>query len=99
MENIEDMILRWHTDDDMTDEEVTYCEEHLTKSLHNDEVHDHKWVTWSSVYKHTITGKFYKAWVQNVDDGYWGDGEKVSSGCFEVVPKEITSTIYIAKEK
>ena len=98
MENIEDIILRWNAEEDMTDEEVEYCEQNLVIKG-SDEIHNHQWVTYSTVYQDVSTEKFYKVWVKHTDTGYWGDSEKVDEGCFEVVPKEIIKTIYVAKEK
>lgn len=97
MENIKDVILRWHTKEYMTDEEEKYCEQHLNELESSDEV-DYKWVSYSAIYKDNDTGKFYNAWVKRTNRGYWSDSEKVDEWCYEVVPKEITKTIYVAKE-
>lgn len=92
MRDIKDVVLSWYNEDG-DDEEVFYCEEFL-EEICSKEDHDYKYVTCSTVYKDKSTGKFYKAWVKRVDDGYWGENARVDEGCYEVVPKEITTTVY-----
>lgn len=93
MRDIKELVLAWYTEDDGTEEEFNYCEKFLTE-VHNDEVHHHKWVTYSTVFKDTLTEKYYEAWVQRIDDGYWGECEVIGEGCFEVVPKEVVSIVW-----
>lgn len=95
MRDIKELVLAWYNEDDGTEEEFEYCDKNLIE-IFSDDVHNHKWITYSTVYKDTSTEKYYKAWVRRTDNGYWGDSEKVDEGCYEVVPKEIKTTIYEA---
>jgi len=97
MNNIEKIVLDWYQER-YDDEYIPYCEENIVE-ICSDEVHNHKWVTYSTVFEDKNTGKFYKAWTKRTDNGYWSDSEIVDEGCHEVFPKQITKTIYVAKEK
>jgi len=97
MNDIEKIVLDWHQER-CEDEHITYCEENIVEITSSDEV-DGKYVTYSTVYEDKNTGLFYEAYTVRTNNGYWGDSEEADEGCYEVVPKQITTTIYVAKEK
>lgn len=90
------VVMLWHSEDeDVTEEEFEYCATYLEEIESSEDV-DGKYVTYSTVYKDNNTGKYYRASTVRTNCGYWGDSDKVSERCVEVVPKEITKTIYVA---
>jgi len=90
------IVQQWHNDDgDGTEEEFEYCSQHLEEIESSEDV-DGKYVHYSTVYKDNNTGKYYRATTERTNNGYWGDSEKTNEWCYEVVPKEITKTIYVA---
>lgn len=89
------IVQQWNSEDEMEEGDEAYCSEHLKKVEESEDV-DGKYVTYSVVYKDTNTDKFYEAYVVRTNNGYWGDSEMTDEGCYEVVPKEITKTIYVA---
>lgn len=92
------IVQQWHNDDgDATQEEFEYCAAYLEEIESSEDV-DGKYITYSTVYKDNNTGKYYEAYTVRTNNGYWGDSDKADEGCYEVVPKEITKTIYVAVE-
>lgn len=89
------IVQQWNSEDEMEESDEAYCSAYLKKVEESEDV-DGKYVTYSTVYKDTSTGKFYRANVVHTNSGYWRDSEEVDKYCREVVPKEITKTIYVA---
>lgn len=89
------IVQQWNSEEEMEDGDEAYCSEHLKQVEESEDV-DGKYVTYSTVYKDNNTGKFYEAYVVRTNNGYWGDSDVTDERCCEVVPKEITKTIYVA---
>lgn len=89
------IVQQWNSEDEMEEGDEAYCSEHLRKVEESEDVNG-KYVTYSVVYKDTNTGKFYRAYVVRTNNGYWSDSDVVDKYCHEVVPQEITKTIYVA---
>lgn len=88
------VVMIWHSEDCLEDEEFEYCVPHLEEVESSEDV-DGKYVTYSTVYKDNNTGKYYEASTVRTNNGYWSDSDVVDKYCYEVVPKEITKTIYV----
>lgn len=90
------IVQQWNSEDEMEESDEAYCSAYLKKVEESEDVNG-KYVTYSVVYKdNNNTGKFYRAYVVRTNNGYWSDSEDVNKYCYEVVPKEITKTIYVA---
>lgn len=89
------IVQQWNSEEEMEEGDEAYCSTYLKKVEESEDVNG-KYVTYSVVYKDNNTGKFYRAYVVRTNNGYWGDSEEVDEYCHEVVPQEITKTIYVA---
>lgn len=89
------IVQQWNSEDEMEESDEAYCSTYLKKVEESEDVNG-KYVTYSVVYKDNNTGKYYEAYTVRTNNGYWSDSDKTDEGCYEVVPKEITKTIYVA---
>ncbi len=89
------IVQQWNSEEEMEESDEAYCSAYLKKVEESEDV-DGKYVTYSVVYKDTNTGKFYEAYVVSTNSGYWRESDVVDKYCREVVPQEITKTIYVA---
>ena len=88
------IVQQWNSEEEMEEGDEAYCSAYL-KKVEESEYVDGKYVTYSTVYEDTNTDKFYEAYVVHTNTGYWREREEVDKYCYEVVPKEITKTIYV----
>lgn len=95
MKDIQQLVLDYAADNDQSEEEYAWCEDNVSLIVDGDWIAEWKIKYRCKVYK--VGEQFFEVTFSKDDCGYWGDGERYEPTICEVVPREVTKTIYVEK--